>query len=47
MGQQQHKAMADRLTTVSKLRIQNRVGRISRTEMNAVELAIKVQLALT
>jgi mRNA interferase MazF len=42
-----HKAMADQLTTVSKARLQNRVGRLSKTDMQAVELAIKVQLALT
>lgn len=43
----QHKAMADQLTTVSKLRLLNRIGRISQSEMSAVEQAIKVQLALT
>jgi mRNA interferase MazF len=42
-----HKAMADQLTTVSKKRLQNRVGRLSRTELQGVEQAIKVQLALT
>jgi mRNA interferase MazF len=42
-----HKAMADQLTTVSKRRVQNRVGRLSKINMAAVELAIKVQLALT
>jgi mRNA interferase MazF len=41
-----HKAMADQLTTVSKRRLQNRVGRLSRIEMRAVEQAIKVQLEL-
>jgi mRNA interferase MazF len=41
-----HKAMADQLTTVSKARLQNRVGRLSKTDMQAVELAIKVQLGL-
>jgi mRNA interferase MazF len=39
--------MADQLTTVSKARLQNRVGRLSRTDMQAVEQAIKVQLELT
>jgi mRNA interferase MazF len=42
-----HKAMADQLTTVSKGRLQNRVGRLSKTDMQAVEQAIKVQLELT
>ena len=42
-----HKAMADQLTTVSKRRLQNRLGRLSKTEMRGVEQAIKVQLALT
>lgn len=41
-----HKAMADQLTTVSKTRLQNRVGRLSKTDMQAVEQAIKVQLEL-
>jgi mRNA interferase MazF len=42
-----HKAMADQLTTVSKSRLQNRVGRLSPPDMERVEEAIKVQLALT
>jgi mRNA interferase MazF len=42
-----HKAMADQLTTVSKRRFQNRVGRLSKNEMRGVEQAIKVQLELT
>src|SRR6266481_3516585 len=42
-----HKAMADQLTTVSKLRLQNRIGRISKVDLGAVEKAIKVQLGLT
>ena len=42
-----HKAMADQLTTVSKARLQNRVGRLSATDMQAVEQAIKVQLNLS
>jgi len=43
----QHKAMADQLTTVSKRRLQNRIGRVSEIDMGAVEQAIKVQLELT
>jgi mRNA interferase MazF len=42
-----HKAMADQLTTVSKGRLQNRVGRLSTKDMQAVEQAIKVQLNIT
>ncbi len=42
-----HKAMADQLTTVSKRRLQNRAGRLSKIDMGAVEQAIKVQLELT
>ncbi len=45
--QKQHKAMADQLTTVSKRRLQNRAGRLSKIDMGAVEQAIKVQLELT
>ena len=42
-----HKAMADQLTTVSKRRLQNRIGRLTETDMQAVEQAIKLQLELT
>ena len=41
-----HKAMADQLTTVSKHRLKNIVGRLSKSDVQAVEQAIKVQLAL-
>jgi mRNA interferase MazF len=41
-----HKAMADQLTTVSKSRLQNRVCRLSKTDMVAVGQEIKVQLEL-
>src|SRR2546427_2135702 len=43
---QQHKAMADQLTTVSKARLLNRIGRLSGTDMRKVEQAVKVQLSL-
>lgn len=43
----QHKALADQLTTVSKLRISNLAGRLADAEMAQVERAIKVQLDLT
>jgi mRNA interferase MazF len=42
-----HKAMADQLTTVSKSRLENRVGRLSAENLNAVESVIKLQLGLT
>ena len=41
-----NKAMADQLTTVSKLRLINRVGRLSPADMANVETAIRVQLGL-
>lgn len=41
-----HKALADQLTTVSKRRLLNRAGRLSDTDMTAVEAAIRVQLGL-
>jgi mRNA-degrading endonuclease toxin of MazEF toxin-antitoxin module len=43
----QHRTIADQLTTVSKRRLQNRAGRLSKIDMGAVEQAIKVQLELT
>lgn len=42
-----HKAMADQLTTVGKARVQNRLGRLSKADVQAVEQAIRVQLGLT
>jgi mRNA interferase MazF len=42
-----HKAMADQLTTVSKRRLDNRVGRLSEADLKAVEQAIRVQLGLS
>ena len=41
-----HKALADQLTTVSKLRLLNRVGRLSASDLTGVEAAIRVQLGL-
>ncbi len=38
------KAMADQLTTVSKERLINQVGRLSRDDMFQVERAVQVQL---
>jgi mRNA interferase MazF len=45
MGEQR-KALADQLSTVSKLRLRDAIGRIGRNDMAAVERAIRVQLAL-
>jgi mRNA interferase MazF len=42
----QHKAMADQLTTVSKKRLSNRMGKISKSNLQAVERVIKIQLGL-
>jgi mRNA interferase MazF len=42
-----NKAMADQLTTVSKRRVQNRLARLSGSDLQAVEQSIKVQLGLT
>lgn len=41
-----HKAMADQLTTVSKARLGDRLGRVSEKDMQAVEQAMRVQLGL-
>jgi mRNA interferase MazF len=40
------KAMADQLTTVSKERLINQVGVLSRDDMSQVERAVQVQLGL-
>lgn len=45
--QKEHKAMADQLSTVSKSRLKNRVGRLSKADLQSVDQAIKVQLELT
>src|SRR5436309_45769 len=41
-----HKAMADQLTTFSKTRLANRVGRLSKSDLNGVEQALRVPLVL-
>ena len=46
VGRRQSKAMADQLTTVSKQRLTNRMGRISGSGLAKVEHAIMVQLGL-
>lgn len=41
-----NKAMADQLTTVSKIRLLNRAGGLSKPDLQGIEQAIKVQLGL-
>ncbi len=42
----QRKAMADQVTTVSKVRLSNIISRLTNADMQKVEQAIKVQLGL-
>ncbi len=42
----QRKAMADQLTTISKQRLRERIGRIRAADIAAVERAISLQLGL-
>lgn len=44
---QARKAMADQLTTVSKLRLQGVAGALADDDLARIEQAIRVQLALT
>ena len=44
---QQSKAMADQFTTVSKMRLIRRIGRVSAQDMRQVERAMRVQLGLS
>jgi mRNA interferase MazF len=46
LGGGQRKAMADQLTTISKLRLRDRAGRLGAQDMAAVEQAICLQLGL-
>lgn len=43
---EQRKAMADQLSTISKERLRERIGRIGAEDMTAVERAICLQLGL-
>ena len=43
---EQRKAMADQITTVSKIRLGSRIGELNSTDMDAIERAVKTQLAL-
>lgn len=44
---ERRKAMADQLTTVSKVRLQQILGRVSSTDLTGIEHAIKIQLGLS
>ncbi len=44
---EQRKAMADQLTTVSKIRLQQILGRLSPDDVTGIERAIRVQLGLS
>jgi mRNA interferase MazF len=44
---ERRKAMADQLTTASKLRLVRKAGTLSREDLEAVERAIRVQLSLS
>ena len=46
VGGEQRKAMADQLSTVSKQRLHNRLGRLGPDDMTAVERAIRLQLGM-
>ena len=43
---EQRKAMADQLSTISKLRLRERIGGLSPADVLAVERAIRLQLGL-
>ncbi len=43
---EKRKAMADQLTTVSKLRLGNRIGSVDQADMERIDSAIVLQLAL-
>jgi mRNA interferase MazF len=47
LNDKQHKAMADQLTTVSKKRLTNKMGKISKSDLQAVERIVKIQLGLS
>jgi mRNA interferase MazF len=46
IGGKQSKAMADQVTTVSKLRLLNSIGSLSPSDLTAVESAVRNQLSL-
>ena len=46
LGGEQRKALADQLTTVSKQRLSECIGRLSEEDLRKVERVIRVQLGL-
>lgn len=44
---EQRKAIADQLTTASKTRLTNKIGRLSAADMEKVEQAIRLQLGMS
>jgi mRNA interferase MazF len=46
LNNEQRKAMADQLSTVSKLRLRERIGRLSHEDIAAIERTICLQLGL-
>jgi mRNA interferase MazF len=46
LKQERRKAMADQVMAVSKLRLKGRVGTLSNTDLNAVEDALLLHLAI-
>jgi mRNA interferase MazF len=46
VGGRRRKAVADQITTASKGRLAGRIGRVSRTQMERLDAAIRVQLGL-
>ncbi len=47
IGSKKAKAMADQLTTVSKLRIKDKITSLTNIEISDIERAIKLQLGLS
>jgi mRNA interferase MazF len=46
LGGEQHKALADQLTTVSKQRLSACIGRLSEEDLRKVERVVRLQLGL-
>ena len=46
VGKKQNKAMADQITTASKERLLNKAGKLSRSDLRAVEEVVRIQLGL-
>ena len=46
LNNEKRKAMADQLTTVSKLRLSTKMGTLSKTDLNKVEGAVLLQLGI-